>query len=298
LLKALIVDSEENMYLIKSIHQLLKKTINYYGTFICAPDIIVSFVEGIDFQSNTLLFFGDYLQLYEYINIYGETKTELISNNTYNNIETYLPLHEIYSITNAVLELPEIASMSDETQLDETKVDELIENSVNKVMQQQEHKIKELEQPDKLMLDTEQLHALGLNETIKANEFKNASATTAGGKNNRISNPKHNTKYRKNYKKFVSKYIIKKKKNNNKKNNINNKKNNNNKNNKNNKNKTKKNKRLTKSTPNTKRNNKTLKNKKGKSKSKSKSNNHKSKYNKKTKTNYYNYYRHNKTLKH
>jgi len=122
-------------------------------------------------------------------------------------------------------------------------------------------------------------------------------AGRGGGKNNRISNPKHNTKYRKNYKKFVSKYIIKKNKNN-KKNNKNNNKNNKNnkKNKKNNKNKTKKNKRLTKSTSNSKRNNKTLKNKKGKSKSKS--NNHKSKYNKKTKTNYYNSYRHNKTLKH
>jgi len=170
--------------------------------------------------------------------------------------------------------------------------------SLNQFMQQQEQKIKELEQSDKTMLDTERLHALSLNEINERDQLKFAqTAASKGGKNNRISNPKHNTKYRKNYKKFVSKYIINKKKNkkNNKNNNKNNKKNNK-KNKKNNKNKTKKNKRLTKSKPNSKRNNKTLKNKKGKSKSKS--NNHKSKYNKKTKTNYYNYYRHNKTLKH
>jgi len=161
--------------------------------------------------------------------------------------------------------------------------------SLNQFIQQQEQKIKELEQSDKTMLDTERLHALGLNKINEREQLRENTAigVTSGGKNNRISNPKHNTKYRKNYKKFVSKYIINKKKNN--------KNNNKNKNNKkNNKNKTKKNKRLTKSKPNSKRNNKTLKNKKGKSKS----NNHKSKYNKKTKTNYYNYYRHNKTLKH
>ena len=170
--------------------------------------------------------------------------------------------------------------------------------SLNQFMQQQEQKIKELEQSDKTMLDTERLHALDLNKINEREQLTRLqTAGSKGGKNNRISNPKHNTKYRKNYKKFVSKYIIKKKKNNknNKKNNNkNNKKNNNKK--KNNKNKTKKNKRLTKSKPNSKRNNKTLKNKKGKSKSKS--SNHKSKYNKKTKTNYYNSYRHNKTLKH
>jgi hypothetical protein len=164
--------------------------------------------------------------------------------------------------------------------------------SLNQFMQQQEQKIKELEQSDKTMLDTERLHALGLNKINEREQLTRLqTAGSKGGKNNRISNPKHNTKYRKNYKKFVSKYIIKKKKNN-KKNNKNNKKNNNKK--KNNKNRTKKNKRLTKSKPNSKRNNKTLKNKKGKSKS----SNHKSKYNKKTKTNYYNFYKHNKTLKH
>jgi len=166
--------------------------------------------------------------------------------------------------------------------------------SLNQFMQQQEQKIKELEQSDKTMLDTERLHALGLNKINEREQLTRLqTAGSKGGKNNRISNPKHNTKYRKNYKKFVSKYIIKKKNKNNKNNNKHNK-------NKNNKNKTRKNKRLTKSTPTSKRNNKTLKNKKGKSKSKSKSKsgNHKSKYNNKTKTNYYNYYKHNKTLKH
>jgi len=166
------------------------------------------------------------------------------------------------------------------------KLQKCIDAQVEKYLSYDE----ELEQSGKL-IDTGRLHALSLNKVTETHQFQNAlPAGMGGGKNNRISNPKHNTKYRKNYKKFVSKYIIKKKKNNNKNNNKNNKK----KNKKNNKNKTRKNKRLTKSTPNTKRNNKTLKNKKGKSKS----NNHKSKYNKKTKTNYYNSYRHNKTLKH
>ena len=162
------------------------------------------------------------------------------------------------------------------------KLQKCIDSQVEKYLSYDE----ELEQSDKLMLDTERLHALSLNKVTETHQFKPTGeiSVTSGGKNNRISNPKHNTKYRKNYKKFVSKYIIKKKKNNNKKNK------------KNNKNKTRKNKRLTKSTSNSKRNNKTLKNKKGMSKSKS--NNHKSKYNKKTKTNYYNSYRHNKTLKH
>lgn len=161
--------------------------------------------------------------------------------------------------------------------------------SLNQFMQQQEQQIKELEQPDKPILDTERLHALDLHKITQSHQLKHSQTVGVGGKNNRISNPnpKQNTKYRKNYKKFVSKYIIKKKKNNNK--------NNNKKNNKNNKNKTRKNKRLTKSTPNSKRNNKTLKNKKRKTKP----NKHKSKQNnKKTKTNYYNSYKHNKTLKH
>ena len=104
-----------------------------------------------------------------------------------------------------------------------------------------------------------------------------------GGKNNRISKPRNNTRYRKKYKKFVNKYIIKQNK---KQINIKSK------NNVNVKNKTRKNKRVGNSTSNYA--NKTLKNKKGKSKS----SNHKSKYNKKTKTNYYNLYKHNKTIKH
>jgi len=162
--------------------------------------------------------------------------------------------------------------------------------SLNQFMQQQEQQIKELEQPDKPILDTERLHALDLHKITQSHQLTHSQTVGEGGKNNRISNPKQNTKYRKKYKKFVSKYIIKKKKNNKKKNN------------KNNKNKTRKNKRLTKSKPNSKHNSKTLKNKKSKSKLKSKSSkhksNHKSKHNKKTKTNYYNYYKHNKTLKH
>ena len=114
-----------------------------------------------------------------------------------------------------------------------------------------------------------------------------------GGKNNRISNPKNNTRYRKKYKKFVNKYIIKKKinkKQNKKQYNIKSM------NNVNIKNKTRKNKKVSNSTSYSTSSyaNKTLKNKKGKSKS----SNHKSKYNKKTKTNYYNLYKHNKTIKH
>jgi hypothetical protein len=274
---------------------LLKKTVNYYGTFICIPEIIVAFIQGIDFQNNTLLFFGNFSQLYECINIYNDIEDEIKNDATYNNFED-LYLEEINSITNAVLELPEIASILDETQLDEKRVDELIESSVNKVMQELDQQIKELEQNEQREQIQSPLEPIGLRKITETNQYRGKISVNSGGKNNRISNPKHNTKYRKNYKKFVSKYIIKKKKNNNKNNNKKNNKNNK----KNNKNKTRKNKRLTKSIPNTKRNNKTLKNKKGKSKSKSKSksNNHKSKYNKKTKTNYYSSYRHNKTLKH
>ena len=154
--------------------------------------------------------------------------------------------------------------------------------SLNQFMQQQEQQIKELEQPDKPILDTQRLHALDLHKITQSHQLIHSQTVGVGGNNNPKS--KHNTKYRKKYKKFVSKYIIKKKKNNR-----------NNKKNKNNKNKTRKNKRLKKSTPNSKRNNKTLKNKKRKTKP----NKHKSKQNNnKTKTNYYNYYKHNKTLKH
>ena len=273
-LKALIFDSEENPYLIKSIHQLLKKTINYYGTFICVPDIIVSFVEGIDFQSNTLLFFGDYLQLYEYINIYGETKTELVGNNTYNNIETYLPLQEIYYITEEVLELPDVESITDKQNLDERQIDEIIQKSVNQVMQQ-------LEQPQSEQQPEQQFNPLELQHVVPEGE---AVTVGTGGKNNHKS--KHNAKYRKKYKKFVSKYIIKKKKNKNK-----------NKSRYNNKNKTKKNKKIAKNK--SKYAKKTLKNKnKNKNKKRNNKSNHKSKHNKKANTNYYNRYKHNKTLKH
>jgi len=287
LLKALIVDSEENMYLIKSIHQLFKKTVNYYGTFICASDVVVSFVKGIDFHSNTLLFFGDYLRLYEYINIYDETKTQLIANNTYNSIETYLPLQEIYFITEEVLKDPNIESIKDAEYLDQPHIDTLIEKSVHQVMQQleqlvtQEEKEEEEKSPKPLSIVREPV-ALPVG--------------TRGGNNSRMSMsmsmsaPKHNAKYRKKYKKFVNKYIIKKKKNKNK---------NNTNNTKNNKNKTKKNKKLTKLKSRSKstHHNKTVKNSKRKSNIKSKSN-RKLKHNNKVNTNYYNLYKRSKTLKH
>jgi hypothetical protein len=283
LLKALIVDSEENMYLIKSIHQLFKKTVNYYGTFICASDVVVSFVKGIDFHSNTLLFFGDYLRLYEYINIYDETKTQLIANNTYSSIETYLPLQEIYFITEEVLKAPDIASIKDAEDLDQPHIDTLIEKSVHQVMQQleqlvtQEEKEEEVESPKPLSI---------------AREPVALPVGTRGGNNISISNPKpkpkHKAKYRKKYKKFVNKYIIKKNKNKNK---------NNTNNTQNTKNKTKKNKKLSKlkSRSKSKHHNKTVKNSKRKSNLKSKS---KSKHNNKVNTNYYNLYKRNKTLKH
>ena len=283
LLKALIVDSEENMYLIKSIHQLFKKTVNYYGTFICASDVVVSFVKGIDFHSNTLLFFGDYLRLYEYINIYGETKTQLIANNTYNSIETYLPLQEIYFITEEVLKAPDIASIKDAEDLDQPHIDTLIEKSVHQVMQQLEQLVTQEEKEE----EVESLKPLSI-----APEPVALPVGTSGGNNISMSNPKHKpkpkhkAKYRKKYKKFVNKYIIKKNKN---KNNTNNTQNT--------KNKTKKNKNRTKlkSRSKSKHHNKTVKNSKRKSNLKSKS---KSKHNNKVNTNYYNLYKRNKTLKH
>jgi hypothetical protein len=232
---------------------------------------MVSFVEGIDFQSNTLLFFGDYLQLYEYINIYGETKTELVGNSTYNNIETYLPLQEIYYITQQVLKLPDIESITDEQDLDKRPIDELIQKSVNQVMQQ-------LEQPQSEQQPEQQFNPLKLQHVVPEGK---AVTVRTGGKNNPKS--KHNAKCRKKYKKFVSKYIIKKKKNKNKSTHSTNTMN-----------KTKKNKKIAKNK--SKYAKKTLKNKKRKSKSKS--SNRKSKHNKKVNTNYYNLYKHNKTLKH
>jgi hypothetical protein len=217
------------------------------------------------------------LRLYEYIDIYGETKTQLIANNTYNSIETYLPLQEIYYITQEVLKLPDIESITDEQDLDKRPIDELIQKSVNQVMQQ-------LEQPEPQQ--QQQFNPLGLQHGTIVPEGEAVTVGT-GGKNNPKS--KHNTKYRKKYKKFVSKYIIKK-----------NKKQNKNKNKSttsiSTKNKTKKNKKIAKN--NSKYAMKTLKNKNKKRKSKSKSSNHKSKHNKKVNTNYYNLYKHNKTLKH
>jgi hypothetical protein len=275
LLKVVVEDGQNNIYLIKSIHQLLKKIITYYGTFITAPEIIVSFIQGIDFKNNTLSFPGNYAQLYEYMDTYNDIEDEIKNNPMYNNFED-ISLADISLVSNEILENPKISSISDETKLDETELDGLIQEYVNKLTQQ-------LDQEQQPQQPQQSINPLGLGTTAPLRELVTVET---GGKPKRISNPKHNTKYRKKYKKFVSKYIIKKKKNNKKKNN------------KNNKNKTRKNKRLTKSKPNSKHNSKTLKNKKHKSKPNKNKSNHKSKHNKKTKTNYYNLYKHKKTLKH
>ena len=276
LLKVVVEDGQNNIYLIKSIHQLLKKIITYYGTFITAPEIIVSFIQGIDFKNNTLSFTGNFTQLYECMNTYNEIGDEITNDTMYNNFED-ISLADITFITNEILKKPEIASISDETELDETMLDGLIQKYVNEFTQQLDQEQEQEQQPQ------QSINPLGLQHKTIAPEPETVTVGT-GGKSNRISNPKQNTKYRKKYKRFVSKYIIKKKRKNNKKNN---------------KNKTRKNRKLPKpkpkSKPNSKHNSKTLKNKKRKTKP----NKHKSKQNnKKTKTNYYNLYKHNKTLKH
>ena len=278
LLKVVVEDGQNNIYLIKSIHQLLKKIITYYGTFITAPEIIVSFIQGIDFKNNTLSFPGNYAQLYECMGTYDEIGDEITNDTMYNNFED-ISLADITFISNEILKKPEIASMSDETELDETMLDGIVQKYVNEFTQQldqeQEQEQEQEQQPQ------QSINPLGLQHKTIAPESATVTVEI-GGKSNRISNPKQNTKYRKKYKKFVSKYIIKKKRKNNKKNN---------------KNKTRKNRKLPKSKPKSKSKyaNKTLKNKKRKTKP----NKHKSKQNnKKTKTNYYNYYKHNKTLKH
>jgi hypothetical protein len=276
LLKVVVEDGQNNIYLIKSIHQLLKKIITYYGTFITAPEIIVSFIQGIDFKNNTLSFPGNYAQLYECMGTYDEIGDEITNDTMYNNFED-ISLADITFISNEILKKPEIASMSDETELDETMLDGIVQKYVNEFTQQldQEQEQEQEQQPQ------QSINPLGLQHKTIAPEPETVTVKT-GGKSNRISNPKQNTKYRKRYKKFVSKYIVKKKRKSNKKNN---------------KNKTRKNRKLPKPKPKSKSKyaNKTLKNKKRKTKP----NKHKSKQNnKKTKTNYYNYYKHNKTLKH
>ena len=65
--------------------------------------------------------------------------------------------------------------------------------SLNQFMQQQEQQIKELEQPDKPILDTERLHALDLHKITRSHQLKHSQTVGVGGKNNRISNPKQNT---------------------------------------------------------------------------------------------------------
>lgn len=256
----------------------LLRFISIRGTFIFDIKIIEAFIDGLDEV---------------------ETMGSIIYNRGYDAIDTLINVKEnfdgdvIDALNEEGFSLMEIGDFMDELISQITEQELTDDEGIERLITSQIDLIfPKLEQQEQIQST---LDPLGLREITETNQFKPTSeiSVPSGGKNNRISNPKHNTKYRKNYKKFVSKYIIKKKKNNNNKN-----KKNNNKNKKNNKNKTRKNKRLTKSTPNSKRNNKTLKNKKGKSKSKSKSNNHKSKYNKKTKTNYYNSYRHNKTLKH
>ena len=86
LLKVVVEDGQNNIYLIKSIHQLLKKIITYYGTFITAPEIIVSFIQGIDFKNNTLSFPGNYAQLYECMGTYDEIGDEITNDTMYKNM--------------------------------------------------------------------------------------------------------------------------------------------------------------------------------------------------------------------
>ena len=266
------VEGIDYLHLNDIIYNIFVQEIMYTGVHIHRVDFLQDFINNIGFSSGELMYMDNINDALEASNsISNEKLTEL-------KIKGY-SLSEIIGL---------LYELRDKTT--ESTSDEDVTSIINGVLNQEVSPVPKPTQQIQPPLDP-----MVLREVSQTNQLRGEIGVTSGGKNNRISNPKHNTKYRKNYKKFVSKYIIKKK-NNNKKNNNKNK----NKNNKNNKNKTRKNKRLTKTKPNSKRNNKTLKNKKGKSKLKSNNHksNHKSKYNNKTKTNYYNFYKHNKTLKH
>lgn len=260
------VEGIDYLHLNDIIYKIFVQEIMYTGAHIHRVDFLQDFINNIGFSSGELMYMDNINDALEASNsISNEKLTEL-------KIKGY-SLSEIIGL---------LYELRDKTT--ESTSDEDVTSIINGFLNQEVSPVSKVMKTGTGIDYKNRKEILG---DTKTHQFQNALPAGVGGKNNRISNPnpKQNTKYRKNYKKFVSKYIIKKKKNN--------KKNNNNKKNK--KNKTRKNKRLTKSTPNSKRNNKTLKNKKRKTKP----NKHKSKQNnKKTKTNYYNSYKHNKTLKH
>jgi len=255
------VNGNDFLHLNDIVYKIFVQEIMYTGAHIQRVDFLQDFISNIGFNTEELMYMDNINDALEASgSISNEKLTEL-------KIKGY-SLSEIIGL---------LYELRDKTT--ESTSDEDVTSIINGFLNQEVSSVPKPTQPIQQQI---------FNPTPLLPQDTRAlvSPVGTGGKPKRISNPKQNTKYRKKYKKFVSKYIIKKNKNNKKKNN------------KNNKNKTRKNKRLTKSKPNSKRNNKTLKNKKHKSKPNKNKSNHKSKYNKKAKTNYYNLYKHKKTLKH
>jgi hypothetical protein len=248
--------SNEHKIITESIYSLYQNMTGLYGVYVYDPEILKTFMEEINLQHNMIQYEGGFRSFQSIIEDRCDIDLEQISNKR----NTYVSLSQI------------------------------LQEEEKKLQQQHKKSFVSLK-PSRMPFTPKSTPFIP--PTPYSLSDNRVLGEAYGGKNNRISNPKNNTRYRKKYKKFVNKYIIKKKinkKQNKKQYNIKSM------NNVNIKNKTRKNKKVSNSTSYSTYNyaNKTLKKKKGKSKS----SNHKSKYNKKTKTNYYNLYKHNKTIKH
>ncbi len=273
-----IIDYYELLFMIISsfvdntalvIRNELFRFISLRGTDIFDIKIIEAFIDGLDVN---------------------ESMGSIIYNRGFDTIDALINVKEYFdgdlidTLNDYGVSLKEIGDFMNnlifkikEHDLTDKQIDDLISNSLEPIIQQ-------LEQNEQIQqrLDTD---PLGLKqEATSFTQHKTLVSPVLGGNNKHRS--KHNANYRKKYKKFVNKYIVKKKRNKKKYNTK-----------KSNKNKTRKNKKSKK--PKSLRNNKTVKRTKHKSSHKTKFNsNYKSKHNKKVKTNYYNLYKHNKTQKH
>jgi DNA-binding transcriptional MerR regulator len=273
-----IIDYYELLFMIISsfvddtalvIRNELFRFISLRGTDIFDIKIIEAFIDGLDVN---------------------ESMGSIIYNRGFDTIDALINVKEYFdgdlidTLNDYGFSLKEIGDFMNnlifkikEHDLTDKQIDDLISNSLEPIIQQ-------LEQNEQIQqrLDTD---PLGLKqEATSFTQHKTLVSPVLGGNNKHRS--KHNANYRKKYKKFVNKYIVKKKRNKKKYNTK-----------KSNKNKTRKNKKSKK--PKSLRNNKTVKRTKHKSSHKTKFNsNYKSKHNKKVKMNYYNLYKHNKTQKH
>jgi DNA-binding transcriptional MerR regulator len=247
----------------------LFRFISIRGTYIFDIKIIEAFIDGLDVNDSmgSIIYNRGFDTIDALINVKEYFDGDLIDKlNDYG-----VSLKEIGDFMNNLI------SEIKEQDLTDEQIDQLISTSLEPIIQQLEQK-EQIQQ----RLDTD---PLGLKqEATSFTQHRTLVSPVLGGNNKHKS--KRNANYRKKYKKFVNKYIVKKKRNKNKYNTK-----------KSNKNKTRKNKKS--KTPKSSHNNKTVKKTKRKLSHKSKFNsNHKSKHNKKVKTNYYNIYKHSKTQKH